>query len=70
MALGHAGNEALWLRSLFTELGLTPEPPTTMFVDNRGTIEFTHNVGFHARSKHIDIRHHFIRDSITSRKQR
>ncbi|CAK5265854.1 unnamed protein product, partial [Mycena citricolor] len=47
-------------------LGLDTSPPTHISVDNMGTIAFAHNSGFHARSKHIDIRYHFIRDTITS----
>jgi hypothetical protein len=64
MALSNSTREVKWLRSLLTELGLPPTSLTTIYVDNRGTIEFTNNAGFHARSKHIDIRHHFIQDSI------
>jgi hypothetical protein len=66
MALSNATRENIWIRSLFSELGQPIKSPTQIFVDNRGTIEYTTNAGFHARSKHIDIRHHFIRDSITS----
>lgn len=43
-------------------------PFTNIYVDNQCTISFAQNVGFHARSKHIDIRHHFIRENITSNK--
>ena len=71
IALAHTTRENLWIRQLFTELGspttARSDSPTKIFVDNRGTIEYTMNAGFHARSKHIDIRHHFIRDKITSR---
>jgi hypothetical protein len=66
IALSHATRENLWLRSLFTELDLTPSSPTPIFVDNRSAIDFTLNAGYHARSKHIDIRHHFIRDTVAS----
>jgi hypothetical protein len=66
IALSHAARENLWLCSLFTELDLPLSSPTPIFVDNRGAIDFTFNAGYHARSKHIDIRHHFIRDVVTS----
>jgi hypothetical protein len=66
IALSHAACENLWLRSLFTELDLPPSSSTPIFVDNRGAIDFTLNAGYHARSKHIDIRHHFIQDVVTS----
>ncbi|EEB98960.1 hypothetical protein MPER_01439 [Moniliophthora perniciosa FA553] len=66
MALAAATWEALWLRTITSELGLPPQHSTSISVDNHGTITFAQNSGFHARSKHIDIRHHFIREKITS----
>ena len=66
MALANTVKENIWIRQLFSELGRQSCMSTPIFVDNRGTIEYTTNAGFHARSKHIDIRHHFIRDSIAS----
>jgi hypothetical protein len=66
IALSHAARENLWLRSLFTEFDLPPSIPMPIFVDNRGAIDFTFDAGYHARSKHIDIRHHFIRDIVAS----
>jgi transposase InsO family protein len=66
MALASATREALWLRTLFSELGLDTTLPTHISVDNQGTILFAENSGFHARSKHIDIRYHFIRETLTS----
>jgi hypothetical protein len=68
MALASAVREALWLRSMLTELGSLSPLPTHISVDNHGTISFTQNSGFHARSKHIDVRHHFVRERITSHK--
>jgi hypothetical protein len=66
MALASAVREALWLRSLFSELDSIPNLPTHISVDNHGTICFAENSGFHARSKHIDVRHHFIREKLAS----
>jgi hypothetical protein len=66
MALTNAVKEVKWLRSLLEEIGLPQMSPTQINVDNQGTIDFTVNSGFHARSKHIDIRHHFVRESVAS----
>ena len=66
MALASAAREALWLRSMLTELGSPSSLPTHISVDNDGTISFAENSGFHARSKHIDVRHHFVRERIAS----
>lgn len=66
MATSLATREALWLQTLFAELGLPYSGPTTLYVDNRSAIDFSKNSGFHARSKHIDIQHHFVREKIIS----
>ena len=66
MALSSSTREALWLRTFFLELGLPFESPLNIFVDNQSAISFAQNSGFHACSKHIDIRHHFICENITS----
>ena len=66
MALTHAIKEVLWLRALFIELGapLHAKEISTVFCDNQGAIALSKNPGFHARSKHIDIRYHFIRNHV------
>lgn len=47
------------------ELGnLLPDDPITIKCDNMGAIHLAKNDAFQARSKHIDIRYHFIRDYI------
>jgi hypothetical protein len=38
--------------------------PAKVFGDNKSTIALTKNPVFHERSKHIDIKHHYIRDLI------
>ena len=35
---------------------------TPIYVDNKAAIDITHNPLHHSRTKHIEIRHHFIRD--------
>lgn len=64
MALSYATREAIWLRNLLGELGLVQGEPTQIYVDNQGTISFAKSQDFHGRSKHIDIRHHFVRECI------
>ena len=38
--------------------------PITLYVDNNSAIELMKNPVFHERSKHIDIRYHFIRECV------
>src|SRR5665213_2460535 len=67
MALTQATKEAIWLRSLLAELNYTQERPTTLFEDNQSAIALARNPVHHARSKHIDIQHHFVREKIESK---
>ncbi|KAG5887949.1 hypothetical protein JTB14_037342 [Gonioctena quinquepunctata] len=45
-------------------LGNITYQPIDIFCDNEGATELSKNNVFHARSKHIDIRHHFVRDAV------
>ena len=58
---------AIWLRNLLKEICLTQEEPTKVFVDNKSAIALAKNPVFHDRSKHIDIRYHYIRECITKK---
>ena len=51
----------LWLRSLITQLFDVTLEPTTLFSDNQSAIALTKDHQYHPRTKHIDIRFHFIR---------
>ena len=64
MALTEATKELLWLRGLLTELGYESENPTDLFTDNQSALALAKNPVSHARAKHIDVRHHFVRDAI------
>eukprot|EP00795_Rhopilema_esculentum_P014459 gene14460-biopygen4243 len=59
-----ATKEAVWLRSLLADLNFTQEEPTVVQEDNQGAIAMSKNPKFHARTKHIDIKHHFIREKV------
>ena len=62
MALSLAVQEALWFRKLFTDLQMEAKP-ITIKEDNQGAIALTQNPIAHSRTKHIDIRFHFIREA-------
>jgi hypothetical protein len=62
VAATHAAKEALWLRFFIGKL-FRPKinsKPMTLLSDNQSAIALTKDSQFHARSKHIDIRYHFI----------
>ncbi|EGN91957.1 hypothetical protein SERLA73DRAFT_147924 [Serpula lacrymans var. lacrymans S7.3] len=44
--------------------GSAPEGLTPVYTDNQGTIALTKNNIFHARTKHIEICHHYIHDTV------
>ena len=57
--------EAIWLRSLLKEVNYTSSAlamPTTIYEDNQSCIALAGNPIHYARTKHIDIKCHFIRD--------
>lgn len=61
IAATHATKEALWLRSFIGQLFEPLIEPITLFSDNQSAIALTKDHQYHARTKHIDIRFHFIR---------
>jgi len=68
MALTEATKELKWIRTFLTELGRngqsTDSTPTDLYSDNQSAIALAKNPVSHARAKHIDIRHHFVREAI------
>ena len=64
IALGSATQEAIWLRQLLSDLKVNVQEPTEIFEDNQRSIAMAKNPVGHKRSKHIDIRHHFIREAV------
>ncbi len=61
MALSKAAQEAAWLQKLFTDLQL-PSEAILIMEDNQGATALAKNPIPHSRTKHIDIRFHFIRE--------
>ena len=64
IAAAHATKEVIWLRRLLTDLGLDLNSPTTLHIDNQSAIAIARNPEFHDRTKHIEIRHHFLRQKV------
>ncbi|KAG8500185.1 hypothetical protein CXB51_004397 [Gossypium anomalum] len=63
MAITEACKEAIWLKGLFSELNGDLQI-STIFCDSQSAIFLTKDQMFHERTKHIDVRYHFIRDII------
>jgi hypothetical protein len=64
MALADAANQAAWYRSFLEELRYTVGDPIPLHSDNKGTIDLMLNPVTGRQSKHIDIRHHVVREYV------
>ena len=56
-----AACQGIWLSRLLAELTEAAEAPATLRVDNKSAISLCKNPVHHDRSKHIDVRFHYIR---------
>ena len=64
IAANAAACQAIWLRRILTDLNERQEDGTTIYCDNISSIALSKNPVFHGRSKHIEIRYHFIRELV------
>jgi hypothetical protein len=64
----HAAKEAIWLKQLVSEIwkDQITNSPTTIYIDNQSAIAIAKNPEFHDRTKHIEVRHHFLRQQVDS----
>lgn len=67
IALSSAAQETIWFRTLLQELGYKQDDATIVNEDNQGTIALANNPVAHSRTKHIDVRNHFIREKLASK---
>ncbi len=63
VAVIEASKEFIWLQGLITELGFEQEM-NVLHSDSQSAIHLAKNSTFHFRTKHIDLRYHFIRSLI------
>src|ERR1035438_5999948 len=69
MSVTQVAKEAIWLKVLLKEIEIrTTEEPMIIKVDNQGSIHLAKNPEYHARTKHINIQYHFIRETIKMKK--
>ena len=61
MSISLASQECVYILPLVKSLGLHLDGPILLHGDNHGEIKSAQNPITHCRSKHIDIRHHFVR---------
>ena len=56
--------EIVWLKGLFSELGMEIKVPVKVFCDNKVAIQIAAHPIFRERTKHFDIDCHFVREKI------
>jgi hypothetical protein len=59
-----AVQQIIYYRQVLAELGYCQDQPTVLFGDNKGALSLAVTTKDHTRSKHIDIKHHFLRDCV------
>lgn len=62
VAAAACASQAVWMRRILEKLSLEESECTTILCDNNSTIKLSKNPVLHGRSKHIDVRFHFLRD--------
>ena len=67
MELASTGRQAAWLKSFSGEIGFPIERPIPLYLDNQAAIFLMINPAVEHRTKHIDIRHHYIREQYEER---
>lgn len=60
--------QGIWLSRLLAEATSAEIKPPAILIDNKSAIHLSKNPVFHDRSKHIEIRYHFIRDKVEAGK--
>ncbi|XP_073305162.1 uncharacterized protein [Primulina huaijiensis] len=63
VCVGSGCTQLLWMNQMIEDYGLKSEP-LVVYCDNSSSINISKNPIQHSRTKHIDIRHHFIRNLV------
>jgi hypothetical protein len=64
IALCERVREVNYLRAISTFLDDPSPTPTVVYQGNQGTMDLVHNQINHNRTKHIDVRHHYVREAV------
>ena len=67
VAATEACKEAIWLARLVGDLGMNVEMPV-LHCDSQSAIQLAKNLVFHAKTKHVDVKYHFIREVLEDKR--
>nr|GEZ49697.1 retrovirus-related Pol polyprotein from transposon TNT 1-94 [Tanacetum cinerariifolium]GEZ63191.1 retrovirus-related Pol polyprotein from transposon TNT 1-94 [Tanacetum cinerariifolium] len=63
VSVGKACQQAIWIKQALINYGIRIND-VSIICDNKGAIDLSKNPVQHSRTKHIEIRHHFLRDNV------
>jgi histone deacetylase 1/2 len=66
-ALANATAEVIWIQTILKELGIKISKVPCLWCDNMGATYLSANPVFHARTKHIEIDFHFVRERVAKK---
>ncbi|MCO5559337.1 hypothetical protein L7F22_012934 [Adiantum nelumboides] len=61
-----ATTEGVWLRRLMVDLGVGNDTTNTIYTDNQSPRVVARNLVFHARTKHIEVHYHYVRERLSA----
>jgi histone deacetylase 1/2 len=64
-AVANATAEVMWIQTLLCELNILAPRAAKLWCDNIGAKYLSANPVFHARTKHIEVDYHFVRERVT-----
>lgn len=65
-SMAHTTAELLWIQSILAELGVQFTTPK-LLCDNQGVVLLAHNPVLHARTKHMELDIHFVREKVNAK---
>jgi hypothetical protein len=66
-SLANATAELIWVEAILKELGVSLQVKPCLWCDNLGATYLSANPIFHARTKHIEIDYHFVRERVVNK---
>lgn len=66
-ALANATVEMMWIQKLLAKLRVPHSPVARLWCDNLGATYLSQNPVFHARTNHIEIDFHFVRERVAQK---
>lgn len=63
-AMANATAEIIWVQTLLKEIGIDSPAKVHLWCDNMGAKHLASNPVFHARTKHIEVDYHFVRERV------